>query len=143
MITAGFVLAVVGILLIITPNVLGRIQSFFQDFSLVEIAPNFFLPAPRSDHPFLYATLQQLCIILAVFQIFVLVLRFYLRDPPSRIASTVSSFVFWVGSYYVVGLLIGKLVGWFGFLGWIVVLVGLSIIIQSLIVLMSRPVRRN
>ena len=137
-VTFGFILLLVGMIFVITPNLVERISDFLQDFEIREIAPHWALIAPKSYHPVLYTAIFQFCLAFAIFQVFVLVARFILRDPMDRVAGTISSIVFWFGASWIVNLLITKTVGWFVFLGWLIALIGTSIIIKNAIVLMTK-----
>jgi len=133
----GFFLMLVGVIWIITPNLLEEIRKFFEDFKLEEeVFPNVFLPAPVHHHPVVYTAIARFCFVFGLFQIFILVLRFVFREPVDKIAGTFSGMVFWSGAGFVANMLSAGTIKWFAFLGWIIVLIGLSLVIRSLVVLL-------
>jgi len=141
----GFFLILIGTILLVTPNVFSRIENFFKDFDLkaVEIYPNIFLPAPRSDHPGVYTAVMYFCLVYGLFEIIILLLRFAQKSPIDKKAGTLGGIVFWLGA----GVLANTLVTdgstfWFLFLGGLIVLIGLSIIVRSLATLFSRPAQK-
>lgn len=53
-----------------------------------------------------------------------------------KLAETFSGVVFWSGAGFVANMLSDGTIEWFAFLGWIIVLIGLSLVIRSLVVLL-------
>lgn len=140
----GFFLMLVGVIWIITPNLLEEVRDFFEDFKLEEeVFPNVFLPAPASSHPVVYTAVARFCFVFGLFQIFILVLRFIFREPVDKIAGTFSGMAFWLGAGFLANILSAETIKWFVFLGWIIVLIGLSLVIRSLVVLLSELVPRK
>lgn len=142
-VTFGFFLLLVGTIFVITPNLSDRVSDFLGDFEPRQVAPNWMLPAPQHHHPVLYTAIFQFCLVFAVFQIFVLGVRFVLSDPIGRKAGTLSSIVFWFGASWIVSLLIEKTIEWFRFVGLLIALIGVVIIIRNLIVLVGQSIRRR
>jgi len=132
----GFFLVIIGVIWIITPNLPQKIIDFFNDFKRTrEIFPKVFLPTPAHSHPVVYMAVARFCFAFGLFQIFILVLRLAFRESMARIAGTISSMVFWFGAGFVSNALSVGTIGWFGFLGWLIVLIGLSLVIRSLMIL--------
>lgn len=142
-VTLGFFFLLVGTIFVVTPNLPDKISSFFLDFELREIAPNWMLPAPKSHHLVLYTAIFQFCLAFAIFQICILGARFILRDPIDKKAGTISSLVFCFGAAWVVSLLMVKTIGWFVFWGWLIALIGTSLVIKNAIVLMAQIFRQK
>ena len=142
----GFFLLLIGVIWIITPNLHQKIIDFFNDFKRTEeVFPNVFLPAPEhlERHTEVYTALARFCFVFGLFQIVILVLRLFLREPPDRIAGTFSGMVFWLGASFVSNLLADRAVDWFGFVGWIIVLIGLALVVRSLLVLLFEVALRK
>ena len=138
----GFFLILIGAIILITPNYYDEFSAFFRDFHLVRVASNFFLPAPKSSHPIVYTAFMDFCIAYGLFQIAVLVFRFVLRDSVDRKSGTASGIVFWLGAGYLLSMLITKSIGWFNFLAGLVIFIGLSIVVRSLVTLSFQVMRR-
>jgi len=139
----GFFLVLLGVIFLVTPNLGDEIIAFFKDFELVEVYPNVFFPAPASNHPVLYTAVAEFCIAFGLFHIAILFLRFYLRDHLSRKAGAVSSVVFWLGTGYLLTVLLAGNVDWFVFLSELIILVGLSLVVRSLVTLLFETVLRG
>jgi len=138
----GFFLLLVGVIWIITPNYSQEVEAFFKDFKLREAFPNVFLPAPQRHHEVIYTAVARFCFVFGLFQIFILALRLFFREPLDRIAGTISGIVFWLGAGFASNMLSVRIIEWsvsrqwFVFLGWLIMLVGLSLAIRSLVVLL-------
>ena len=133
----GFFLLLIGVIWIITPNLSQKVIDFFKDFKLEEeVFQNVFLPAPAHRHPVVYTALARFCFVFGLFQIVILVLRVFFREPVDRMAGTFSGIVFWLGVGFVSNLLAAGAIEWFGFLGWFIVFIGLSLVVRSLLVLL-------
>ena len=140
----GFFLLLVGVIWVITPNLSQEVIDFFDSFKRKEeIFPNVFLPAPVGTHPVVYMAIARFCFVFGLLQIFILVLRFVFREPVDKIAGTFSGVVFWLGAGFVANMLSAETIEWFVFLGWIIVLIGLSLIIRSLGILLFGLVLRK
>ena len=134
----GFCLLLIGVIWIITPNLFQKVIDFFRDFEIAEISPNIFLPAPVHHHPVVYSSFARFCFVFGLFQIVILVLRFFFREPLDRVAGTFSGIVFWLGAGFFSNLLAAEAIEWFGFLGWLIVFGGLSLVVRSLLVLLVK-----
>ena len=144
LVSFGFFLLLVGVIWIVTPNFFQEVVDFFKDFELEEeIFPNVFLPAPADSHPVVYMALSQFCFVFGLFQIAILVLRFFFRDPIDKMAGTFSGIVIWLGVGFVSNMLAAEAIEWFGFLGWFIVFIGLSIVVRSLLVLLFEVALRK
>ena len=140
----GFFLLVIGVIWVITPNLSQEVVDFFKDFKLEkEIFPNVFLPAPAGPHPVVYTALSRFCFVFGLFQIVILVLRFFFREPLGRVAGTFSGIVFWLGVGFVSNLLAAGTIEWFGFVGWFIVFIGLSLVVRSVLVLLFEAALRK
>jgi len=134
--SAGFFFLLIGLIWIATPNLAQKVVDFLKDFELEkEIFPNVFLPVPAHHHPVVYKAVVRLCFAFGLFQLFILVLRFVFRETADKIAGTFSGMVFWAGASFIANMLSDRTIGWFAFLGWIIVLIGLSLVIRSLVIL--------
>jgi len=143
----GVFLFLVGLIFFITPNLYRAVETFFRDFQLVEIAQNIFVPASMSNHPLLYLAVEVFCYLWGLFQIVVLVVRFVLGSSISRKARTLSSIIFWFGAGWLTAMLATQTFGigsrgWFAFWSAIAILLGLSLILQAIVLaaaVYSRP----
>ncbi|MBE0512907.1 hypothetical protein IBX38_07645 [Candidatus Bathyarchaeota archaeon] len=140
----GFFLLLIGVIWVITSNLSQAVVDFFKDFELTEeIFPNVLLPAPAHHHPVVYTAVALFCFVFGLFQIVILVLRFFFREPLDRVAGTFSGIVFWLGVGFVSNLLAAEALEWFGFLGWFIVFIGLSLVVRSLLVLLFEVALRK
>jgi len=142
----GFFILLIGVIWIITPNLLQRVTDFLKDFTLEkEVFPNVFLPAPA--HPYrhivVYAALARFCFVFGLFRIVILVLKFFFRESLNRVAGAFSGIVFWLGVGFVSNLLADGAIEWFGFLGWFIVFIGLSLVVRSFLVLLFEVALRK
>jgi len=134
MVSFGFFLLLVGIIIIITPHPLKETQSFFRD--LFENAQGF--PAPSQPHPVFYTAIMRFTLIYGLFSIGILVLRFVLHESANRKANTASGVVFWLGVALFAYLLAAESIGWFAFWAGIVVVIGLMVIVGALVRFLSK-----
>ena len=140
----GFFLLLVGVIWVITPDLSQEVVDFFKYFKLEEeIFPNVFLPAPEGSHPVVYTALARFCFVFGLFQIVILVLRFLFRDSLDKMAGTFSGMVFWLGVGFASNMLAAGNIGWFVFLGWFIVVIGLSLVVRSLLVLLFEVALRK
>ncbi len=138
----GFFLILLGVIFMNTPHLVDELQDFFKDLSLVEMYSNVFLPAPRTRHPVIYVAAAEFSFAFGLFQIVLLALRLVVRDILSRKAETLSSIFFWLGLGLGFNMLAVEQIGWFAFVSWLIIFVGLSIVIRSLTVLLLSPHRK-
>jgi len=141
--SVGFFFLLIGVIWIVTPNLSQEVVDFSKDFELKEAFENVFLPFPAHHHPVVYTAVTRFCFVFGLFQIFILVLRFVFREPADKIAGTFSGMVFWLGAGFVANMLSAGTIKWFVFLGWIIVLIGLSLVIRSLVVLLFELLLRK
>lgn len=139
----GFFLVLVGTIYLITPNLYGEFVAFFKDFQLVEVAPNMFFPSPASNHPVVYGAVMKFCLVFGLFQVVLLGLRFVLRDTLSRKAETLSGIIFWLGASFLSNMLSVENIDWFAFISGLIIFVGLSLVVRSLVVLLFRGTRQE
>ncbi len=139
----GFFLVLLGVIFVITPSLDGEIVDLFEDFEIVEVYPNVTLPAPASNHPVLYTAVAEFCIAFGLFHIAILILRLYFRDYLNRKAGAFSEAVFWLGAGYLLNILSAEIVGWFTFLSWLIILVGVALVVRSLLILLFETVLRG
>jgi len=135
--SVGFFFFLIGVIWIITPSLSQKVIDFFNSFTFEkEIFLNVPFPAPTGAHRVVYTALARFCFVFGLFQIVILVLRFFFREPLNRMAGTFSGIVFWLGAGFVSNLLAARAIEWFGFLGWLIVLIGLSLVVRSLLILL-------
>jgi hypothetical protein len=139
-ISAGFFFILVGAIFVTTPNFFDKILAFFNDFKIVSVpnTGNLVLPAPGSPstHSVLYSAVTQFSLILGLFQIFILALRFVADSPFSKKAETASNLVFWLGASYLISTLLNEtttMTTWFVFWAEVIMLIGVSLIIRAII----------
>jgi len=70
-------------------------------------------------------------------------LRFVLRDTLSRKAETLSGIIFWLGAGLLLNMLLVENIDWFAFLGGLIIFVGLSLVVRSLVVLLFGVTRKE
>ena len=133
----GFFLIIIGIVYLITPNIIEAFRIFFRDIELVNMpgTPNIFIPAPASSHPLLYAAVEKFCYAFGAAQVIILILRLIYRSNVSDRAKNIGDIVFWLGLGYVAGLLKADVISWFSFWSSFIILAGLSLTIKSLIII--------
>jgi hypothetical protein len=143
-VAVGGVFILIGIVFVITPNLINDAGKFFGDFTTLNV-PNtsIQLPAPAhpANHAELYGAVAQFTIGVGILQILMLALRLALRSPIGRTAETVGNLVFWFGSAYLVITFLNDATTvemWFVFWAAILVVLGVSMIVRSLILLARR-----
>ena len=137
----GGFLVVVGVIFAITPDLFGKISTFFNDFTTQRLPfagglGNLNLPAPQNPaaHLDVYTAAMRFEIGIAILEFTIVLMRLSLQKV-YRVAETVGNFVFWGGAAYLTStfLLAGTLQGWFEFWAALVVLVGISMIVRGII----------
>lgn len=136
-ISFGAFLILIAIIYLTTPNLLGEASAFIHDLKPVQISQNFWLLEPSTNHPILYNAAQQFCYLFGLVQVIILGLKFTKHDSVRQEARTFSDIIFWVGSGYVFGVLSTGTLAWISFLGALVVLIGVSIIVQTAVFLVT------
>jgi hypothetical protein len=138
----GFVLILVGSLIILRPDLPSLIRDFFTDFELQQVwGGNVYLPVPMSNHQALYGIAFDFCLYMLAFQVLGLLFRFVLNELVRKKASSVSGVVFWGGFAWILNLLSAELIGWPAFLGWLIVVAGTSIVVQSILTILLYSLR--
>ena len=141
-ISVGFFFILVGAIFVTTPNLFDKILDFFRDFDLVRVPnqPGWLLPAPEFPvrHSVVYSAVEKFSFALGVFQIVVLALRFVARSPWSKKAETASNFVFWLGTSFLIRILLVESTRWFVFWAGIIMLIGVSLVIRAIILAVAR-----
>jgi len=134
----GFFIVALGAVWIATPDFSQKVIDFTKSFNNSRVAENVYLPQPLGDHSTLYTAIMYLTLALAIFQIVVLALRFSFHDSLDRKAGTVSSMAFWFAATYFLYLLRNGTIKWFPFLAGLIICVGLSITVSSIVKLFKR-----
>jgi hypothetical protein len=130
-ISIGFFLLLLGAIWILTPNMTQEANNFVQDFELQNVTQNIAFPAPKNNHPVLYTAAMEFCLTFAAFQVVILALRFYYREPMGRKTETISGVVFWFSTGIFLYLLAIASIGWYGFLAGLLISIGLAVITRS------------
>ncbi|MEM3523709.1 MAG: hypothetical protein QXU11_11290 [Thermoproteota archaeon] len=128
---AGVFLILVGAMWAMNPSLAGEAIGFFKDFQLVEVSRGIMLPAPASNHPVLYGAVANLMLAYGLFQIIILGLRILFKDSFERKVETASGIVFPIALSLFLRMLADETIGWLGFLGGLLVCIGLSIVVSS------------
>ena len=140
-ISIGFLLLLVGTLFIINSNLFGSIMDFFKDFKLVDV-PNTDIMFPAPEFPQLHLTVYQVArqfsIALAVFQVIILALRFFIPSSWEKRSETVGNFVYWGGTSFLIQLFLIETTQWFTFWSTIIILIGVSLIARAVVMAVSR-----
>ena len=141
----GFFLVLIGVIFVITPNLGDEIGDFIRDlqFEPLDMYPDIDFPKPASNHPVLYTAVAEFCIVYGLFQIAILISRFYFGDYLKRKAGTLSGAVFWLGAGYLLTILSADNIDWFAFLSWLIIFIGLSLVVRSLVILLFETVLRR
>jgi len=134
----GFFLAVLGAIWAVTPNFTDEVTSFFTDFQLANVTENITFPAPKASHPVVYTAAMQFCFVFGIFQIAILAVRFVLHESLNRKADTLSGMAFWFSAGSFLYMLANKTLGWFGFIGGLIVSIGLLIVTSSMVKLLGK-----
>ncbi len=143
LVSFGLFLVLVGVIIAVTPGWYAAARSFVEDFELEKVNGNISLPAPADpyDHEVVYTAVERFCLVWGVFQIGILVLRFFLGQTVNKKAETFSGIVFWLGAAYATSLLLAESLSWFGLWAVILIVIGLSIVARSLVVLLYKLMR--
>jgi len=140
-ISAGFFLLLVGAIFVITPNLFESIIDFFKDFKLIGVPhTNIVFPGPESQasHLTVYQAVGQFSIALAVFQIFILALRFVIPSSWEKRSETVGNFVYWTGAAFLIQLFLIENTQWFVFWSTLIIIVGVSLIARAAVIAVSK-----
>jgi hypothetical protein len=134
----GFFVITFGIVWWITPNFFDAIVDFFNSFQLVKVTGNVSFPTPTGDNSVLYNALMWLCILVGVFQIAILALRFIFHDTLNRKAQTISNVAFLFGATFFLSMLATETISWLGFIAGFIICAGLSIIVSNIVKLFRK-----
>jgi hypothetical protein len=146
-ISVGFFFVLVGIIFIVTPNLVDKIVNFLEDITFVNIArlpSNIFLPQPTTvnAHTAVYTSVQQFSMVWGVFLAAMLVIRFATGSPMRNKAENLGDIVFWFGTMYLIQTwLIGRS-EWFEFWALILVLLGISLIVRAVFLAAAYAVKK-
>ncbi len=131
----GGVFIIIGLVVILTPGLLGASEGFFSDISTVPYtvgSSTFNLPAPTNPaaHTLFLTAFMNFLLGVGILQIVILALRLGVHSPIRRISETVGNLVFWLGAAVTafVFLLAGTVAGWFQFWASLIILIGVSLI---------------
>jgi hypothetical protein len=136
----GGFLIILALTLGLTPGIPQKIGEFFSDLTGVTapvINGNMVLPAPTNPnrHLELYGALFNFAVGIAILQAVILAVRLRVGSPIGKTAETVGNLLFWSGDALVTNMVLGTgtLTGWFTFWAALIILSGLSLIIQFII----------
>ncbi len=144
-IAIGSVFIIVGAVFVLTPDLFGKIETFFQDIKTEQFpfpgTPNSMiaLPAPTNPtfHVALYNAVMQFAIGIVVLQIIVLALRLNIHSPIGRLAETLGNLVFWLGAAFLVNAFLNAGL-WFEFWTTLIALVGVSMVARAVLLFVKR-----
>lgn len=136
-ISFGAFLIIAAVIYLTTPNLGQGIKSFILDFQLVKVFENFWWFEPMHPHPALYTAMEHFCYAFGAVQLGILGLRFVTGSYIRGKAETFSGAVFWLGAGYLLSLLGQGALPWFSFIAGLIILVGISIVVQALIMAFS------
>lgn len=143
-ISVGFFLVLVGIIFLTTPNIIDRASEFFRDLNATQVPnTNVILPAPLdpSAHVEIYSAVALFALVLGIFEVALLAMRFYVHSPIGKKADTAGDALFWLGTYYLITTVLTETVTittWFAFWSEIIMLIGFSLIIRAVILASMR-----
>ncbi|MCW4028493.1 MAG: hypothetical protein NWE92_02450 [Candidatus Bathyarchaeota archaeon] len=135
-----------GLVIVATPDFVGQVNSFFQDFTTNSFpmggTSHLVLPAPADPamHLGLFTAVMNFMLGIGILQIVILAMRLVAHSRIGRISETVGNLVFWLGGAYTasVFLLAGTVTGWFQFWSSIMVLIGASLIARGAVYFVAR-----
>jgi hypothetical protein len=140
-ISVGFALLLIGTLFIITPDLFGSIIDFFKDLSIVDV-PNtdimFIGPKLPLMHMTLYHAVGQLSIAVAVFEVFMLVLRFVIPSTWEKRSETAGNLVYWAGAAFLAQTFLIDSTQWFVYWAAIIMVIGVSLIARAVVNAISK-----
>ena len=140
-ISVGFFFLLIGAIFVFTPNLYKGTIDFLQDFGLERI-PNttiyFIAPASPRLHQAVYRATEQFSYAIGLFQIVIMALRFFAGSPWNKKAETISNLVFWIGTGYLIRMLLIEptiwtaMTTWFVFWSAIIMVLGVSLIVRAI-----------
>ncbi|MEM3578311.1 MAG: hypothetical protein QXX51_07715 [Candidatus Bathyarchaeia archaeon] len=145
----GFLLILLGAIFASTPNLYDEIIALFKDFTIVEV-PNtqIYLPAPANPqtHLTVYSAAGTFCLIWGIYEIAILITRFFTRSSTNKKAETLSNIIFWLGASYLIKESLNAATTttkWFAFWTLIITLLGTSLIVRGVILAASTMQKRK
>lgn len=145
----GFLLILLGAIFASTSNLYDDIIAFFKDFTIVEV-PNtqILLPAPANPqtHLTVYSAAGTFCLIWGIYEIAILIARFFIRSTTNKKAETLANIIFWLGASYIIKEFLNATTTttmWFTFWTLIITLLGVSLIVRGLILAASTLQKRK
>jgi hypothetical protein len=143
-VAGGFVLILLAVIYISTPGLWDSIVSFFSNITFATVpGTGIALPAPIAPaaHAVLYGAVFEFVLGVGIMEVIVLMLRFAMHSPVTRIAETVGNIVFWLGTAYLVTTYLNDAATinkWFVFWAGILVFLGLSLLARGFVLLAKR-----
>ena len=143
-ISAGCFFILIGAIFATTPTIVDGVSAFFRDFDILKVPhTEIYLPAPKSPstHTIVYSAALQFSLVWGIFQIAVLLLRFFMHSKLSKKAETASNIVYWFGSYYLIMTFLNEtttLTTWFAYWAAIIILLGITLIVRAFILAVWR-----
>jgi len=133
LVSFAFFLIVIGILFATVPDLSTKVVEFFQSIHMRPVYPGITFIEPTGNQSVVYGAAYTFSVIFGISQIIVLVARFLIKDTAGRKADSLTGIIFWFGVAYGFNSLAAGSLDWFIFLGWIVVLIGISITVRSIV----------
>lgn len=145
-ISVGFFFILISVLFIsyLPLNLWDTLISFFATFTLTPIVNSqITLIAPSNPSAFtvLYAAFFQFCIAIGIFNVAMVVLRFWLKSSTDKKAEAIGNIVFWFGTAYLITIYLTSSVNsdtWFVFWVWVLIVLGWSFIARAFVFLAKR-----
>ena len=138
LVSFAFFLIAVGAVFATVPGLATKVAEFFQSIRTADVYPGITFVAPTGNQSAIYGAAYTFSLIFGISQVIVLAARFLIRDTAGRKAETLTGITFWFGAAYGFSSLAAGSLDWFVFLGWIVVLIGISITIRSAVAFATR-----
>jgi hypothetical protein len=139
----GIFLILIGFIVATTPNFVERASNFFMGFTTEQVAPNIYLPVPKSEHPVLYTAVYQFCLVYALLHIPILIGRFLVKDSIKRKADTLSSIVFWSGMAVVFSMIASGSAPFRSIYYLFVIVAGIGLIVSGIGIYIARSTKRT
>lgn len=140
-ISVGFALLLIGTLFVITPDLFGSVIDFFKDLGIVDV-PNadivFIGPELPLMHMTLYQAVGQLSIAVAIFEVFMLALRFVIPSTWEKRSETAGNLVYWAGAAFLVQTFLIDTTQWFVYWAAIIMVIGVSLIARAVVNAISK-----
>jgi hypothetical protein len=144
-VSAGFFFILIGTLFATRPALYDNLTTFFNSDSWTNRTVNnstIAIPVPKnpSNFPEIYNAALTFSLAWGIFQVAILVLRFFVDSPSRRKARTVQGVVFWLGASYLINTYLISAYsdaeaaqrGWFLFWAAVIILIGLALIARAI-----------